>query len=264
MKQLLVNTRAGQAALSMRRTIQAIKTTLFTPERAGDEANDYIASTLLTGLCLPGRTFVDVGSHIGSVVSQVLRKCPDVSIEAIEADPTKAKSLAKKFPGVRVHACACAAETGTLSFYLDELRPGYSSLVRPENSTAIKEIVVPVARLDDLVAGRAVDVIKVDVEGAELRVLSGARAIVEVCRPTIMFESVGGSVDEWSEIWDWFNSRRYDILCPNRLAHTAGGMSFDTFAESHYYPRRCSNYFGVARERRDEIRHRARAIQGFA
>lgn len=251
-------------AVAVRRAVHAVAGVFNDPENAGNEANDYIASMLLARLCLPGRVFVDVGSHIGSVIADVARHSPGVSIESVEADPEKAANLVRKFPGVRVHSCAASDEEGQFTFYVDTLRPGYSSLVKPADAVGIREITVPVHRLDDILAGLPVDVIKIDVEGAELGVLRGAEKLVGSHRPSIMFESVGGGEEEWRRQWRWFTDRGYELLAPNRMAHTAPGMSEDIFIDSHAYPRRCSNYFGVARERRDELRLRSRLIQGFA
>jgi len=40
-------------------------------------------------------------------------------------------------------------------------------------------------------------------------------------------------------------------------------MSLEAFNDGHLYPRRTTNYFAVARERREEVRDRARVVLGI-
>jgi hypothetical protein len=61
-------------------------------------------------------------------------------------------------------------------------------------------------------------------------------------------------------LWQWFADRDYAVVVPNRVAHDDPGLSRDGFVESHLYPRRTTDYFAVAKERRAEVRERARAI----
>jgi hypothetical protein len=107
---------------------------------------------------------------------------------------------------------------------------------------------------------------KIDVEGAELGVVRGARRLLAQCRPVIMFESAPHEVLGFTKeaLWRCFAEQDYVIVVPNRLAHIDPGLKLDGFLESHLFPRRTTNYFAVPQERRDEIRGRARHLQGFA
>jgi hypothetical protein len=123
-------------------------------------------------------------------------------------------------------------------------------------------------RLDDLVPRTAhVEVVKLDVEGAELGVLRGSSELVARCRPVIMFESGprGGAAMGFTieELFDWFAERDYLVLVPNRLAHDGPGLNREGFTESHFYPFRTLNYFGVPRELREAVRDRARRAFGI-
>jgi hypothetical protein len=105
---------------------------------------------------------------------------------------------------------------------------------------------------------------KIDVEGGELAVLRGGDRLIAQSRPTIFFES-GATTDDESRsrkesLWQWLADRDYATLVPNRLAHLDPGLSRDGFMESHLYPRRTTNYFAVAKERRVEIRTRVRGL----
>jgi hypothetical protein len=79
-----------------------------------------------------------------------------------------------------------------------------------------------------------------------------------------MFESAPQSNDnlEYTKenLYDFFVVNDYAVLIPNRVAHNDSGLSKDGFIESHFYPRRTTNYFAIPKERRVEIRDRARSI----
>jgi FkbM family methyltransferase len=266
MKQMFVGTAIGRLALSIRETVHLLRAMYSEPEVAGMFANDWLASHLVTRLCQSGKTFVDVGAHIGSIISEVKRQCPATKIVAIEAIPQKVEALRRRFPAVEFHACALGESEGETSFFVNTRRSGYSSLGRPSDTgeSETVEMKVPLKRLDGLIAADGIDVIKIDVEGAELGVLRGSDQIVARSRPTIMFES-GPQADDGlgytkEALWDWFAARDYAVLVPNRVAHLDPGLSQGGFVESHLFPRRTTNYFGVAKKRRDEIRDRARTV----
>ena len=186
---------------------------------------------------------------------------PSVII-AVEAIPAKAKALSRRFPSAIIHECAVGEEDGELPFFVDNLQSGYSTLYPHDNTKSGYEIQVPVRRLGDLIVDEAVDLIKIDVEGAELGVLKGAGNLLARYKPTVMFESGPEEVGGYSksEMWEWLDRAGYAVLLPNRVAHIDPGLSCEGFLEAHLYPRRTTNYFAVSRFRRDEIRARAREI----
>ncbi|WP_375427137.1 FkbM family methyltransferase [uncultured Sphingomonas sp.] len=258
-----VGTRLGVIAQRARELRMLTSLALRSPEELGNFANNMMTDMLLERLCRSGATFIDVGAHVGSVIDGVRRHSRPGKIIAFEAVPAKAEALRSKFPDVEVHGCAVGDADGLLPFFVDVKNPGYSSLFQDgTRGGQFQEISVPVRRLDDLIDDKDVDLIKIDVEGAELGVLRGAGSLMKRSRPTISFESgpeeLGGHSK--SAMWAWLDAAEYAILIPNRLAHYDVGLSHDTFLDSHMYPRRTTHYFAVARERRAEIRARARAI----
>lgn len=118
-------------------------------------------------------------------------------------------------------------------------------------------------RLDSVLADRRVDVLKIDVEGAELGVLRGAAGLLAKERPIVMFES--GPEDRLGftkqAMFEFFDEQGYHLFAPNRLAHTGGAMTLDAFLDSHEHPGRTTNYFALPRERAEEIRQVARTIK---
>jgi FkbM family methyltransferase len=245
----IVGTRLGHAAKRIR---GAVEIATASHEMLGTLANDYLAEYLVTRLSQTH--FVDVGAHIGSIIAQVRRHCPS-RITAIEPISAKAKHLRNRFAGVTVIECALSDTEGEAAFFINPAASGYSSL---NSGAGTVEISVPLKRLDGLVSDP--DVIKIDVEGAELGVLRGSEGIGS--RPLIMFESAPADVLGYTkpDLWQWFEDHDYAVFLPNRLAHAAPPMTLELFLDAHHYPRRATNYFGVPREKVIEVRDRARRI----
>ncbi|GAA5508755.1 FkbM family methyltransferase [Novipirellula caenicola] len=267
-KQLILGTRIGDIAMFSREKIDILRTALTQPEAVGTLANDQLAGVLVASICQTDKTFLDVGAHIGSVISAVRKRDPAVEIIAVEAMPDKAARLREKFPHVILHACAVGENEGEATFFIDTQQTGYSSLIAPDDNTShVHEIRVAIKRLDTLIPEDAfVDVMKIDIEGAELGALRGATNMLSRCRPVVMFESAptrSSSSYEPRDIYQFFDQRGYEIVVPNRLAHDGSGLSEEGFIESHLYPRRSTNYFAVPRDRRIEIRDRARLVLGI-
>jgi hypothetical protein len=61
-------------------------------------------------------------------------------------------------------------------------------------------------------------------------------------------------------LWEVLFDQNYVVLVPNRVAHNDSGLSKECFIESHLYPRRTTNYFAIPKERRMELRDRARKV----
>lgn len=262
LKQMLVGTSIGHIMMTARNKAAILSAAINSPESVGTIANDQLASALLPKLCRPGKTFIDVGAHIGSVIADVLHHDSSIHVVAIEAIPEKARALQRKFPIVKVLNCAVGDQNSIVSFFINTKKSGYSSLGKSGDSIDLKEIRVLIDRLDELVQSTDVDVIKIDVEGAELGVLLGAKQLIQQSRPVIMFESGPGDngLGYTKEgIWNFFNDLGYTLHAPNRVAHNDNGLSLDGFIDGHVYPRRCTNYFAIPKEKRNEIRERMMA-----
>ena len=265
LKARLVGTSVGLWLLGLRDTLSIVRAACRSPERVGTVANDHLAALLAVSICRPGHVFVDVGAHIGSIIASAKRRSRPSKIVAIEAIPERADSLRKRFPDVQVTQCAVGASEGTdIAFFVNEARSGYSSLARGKGS---REIRVPLRTLDSVLVGNDIDVIKIDIEGAELGALRGAVRVLSRHRPTVMFESAPGCGlrlgYSTTALWRFFDEIGYVVVAPNRLAHDGDGMSLEAFNDGHLYPRRTTNYFAVARERREELRERARRVLGI-
>lgn len=265
-KQRVVSSAFGPAALDLMTWTSAFGSAGKNPEAACRIANDMIADRLVTRICRAGESFVDVGAHIGSIIVRVHKHDPSVRILAVEAEPAKAKNLRTVYPYAEVFDVAVGESAGEVELSIDTARSGYNSIVAGKGK-ADRTVRVRLAPLDSLIPDRQVDVLKVDVEGAELGVFIGGAGVIDRSRPTIMFESVGEATNALGysprKIWEWMQAHGYQVFTPDRVAHNARPMGLDTFLDCHQYPFRTHNYFAIHQDRRIEIRDRARQILGI-
>lgn len=233
------------------------------PEAAHATANAILADKLISQLCPSNGTFLDIGAHIGSVLSAVHQQDPTVKIIAFEADPSKIEHLRSKFPYCELFDLALAEREGTAAFQINTAESGYNTLV-VDTDSPLQTVSVRVATLDSVLGDRSVDLIKVDVEGAELGVLMGGAGLIQSCKPTIMFESVALGVNALGysarSVWEWLQDHGYQIFTPDRLAHDALPLTCDAFLDGHQYPFSTHNYFAVSEEKRIAVRDKAREI----
>jgi len=191
LRERVLRTEAGRRLRSVRRA--------FEPAHITRDREDMgHLRSLMAHVLRPDHTCVDVGAHAGAVLEDVVRLAPEGRHHAFEPLPDMAAALAARFPQVEVHALALSDVTTTREFVHMVDDPGWSGFVErptPGGQTA-RRISVPTAPLDDVLpAGTTVDFLKIDVEGAELEVLRGARATIERSRPVIVLEHGLGSAD---------------------------------------------------------------------
>ncbi|MET0282868.1 MAG: FkbM family methyltransferase [Polyangiales bacterium] len=267
LKRLVLRSPLSSIAVDARERIALLGAAYRRSEELGMTSNDQLASTLVARLGPADAVFVDVGAHLGTVVEAVLRRGDRRRVVAIEAVAEKAAFLRKRFPSIEVHHCAAGECECEVSFFVDVRRSAYSSLGRPLPGREVHEVHVAMRPLDAVLQDERVGMIKIDVEGAELGVLRGARRLIEAHRPVIMFESGPLAEDglgySKEALYAWLDDAGYDIVVPNRVAHAGTPLSCDGFLESHQHPRRTTNYFAIPREQRVLVRDRARAVLGF-
>ena len=128
------------------------------------------------------RTVLDIGANVGDFTRGFLEVFPDCVPTLIEPNPYCEAELAK-LPFER-HMAAASDATGEATLFLsrDWLQTTGASLYR-ENSHYFSdelavEQTVPKVRIDDLLAGRRFDFVKIDTQGSELDVLRGGETVL--------------------------------------------------------------------------------------
>jgi|SRR5579884_1724223 len=148
------------------------------------------------GFLRPGDHFVDVGANVGVFSAFVGTRVPGVRVTAIEpfpgVMPHLRQNLAVNHLDVEVLDIAVGAEPGEVSFEI--LDRDVLNRVKPGGSEGAS-ITVPVQRLDTLFPERTPNLIKIDVEGFELKVLQGASGLLDAeDAPVLLFEQVGHGI----------------------------------------------------------------------
>jgi FkbM family methyltransferase len=160
---------------------------------------------VLAGAVRAGGVFVDVGANVGWFSLLIAAHRPDATVWAIEPMPATAAVLrgnvaAARLSSIAVHEVALGAEVGAADLvvtadpafaYRSDVGAGRSPAGRVARSGA-GLATCPVTTLDRLwaQAGRPqVDAVKVDVEGAEPDVLTGAVEVLRACRPLLVVEA---------------------------------------------------------------------------
>lgn len=140
--------------------------------------------------------FVDAGANTGFYSLLAHAANPKIQSRAFEPNPAVFKKLVRHVElnglanSCQLHAFALGNSTGIVSFQVPE-DATMGRIAAPGDDDG--GISVEIRRLDDLLAGQAVDLVKIDVEGYELGVLQGMLGILHAHRPVIFFECLPGS-----------------------------------------------------------------------
>lgn len=180
---------------------------------AEPETRDFLFRFLKTGM-----VFLDIGAHLGEFALYAATKVgPTGQVHAFEPHPEVCEILRQNvalnaLQGVKVSQAAVCDEDGSVQFAIPADPAG--SLIWSKNAqvtTPIHTVQVPSITLDTYWkgSGKKVDLIKADVEGAELLVLKGSQSLL--CKestdaPVILFEYLPSNMTAFGyEPQDLFN-----------------------------------------------------------
>jgi FkbM family methyltransferase len=203
---------------------------------------------ILKRLLLPSSNVLDVGCHIGSFLSLAKKVAPKGQHVAIEALPDKAAWLKRKFPNNRIEQIAISDSCGTASFEQNITHPGHSRIRDHQSAHGqVRTITVPMATLDSLHLGNF-DLIKLDIEGAELAALRGGLDLFARCRPALIFEC--GIVEYGKQnprpLYELITrDMGYRIFTFGDFLYDKGPLEFDEFRKCGLYPFRAFNFVAL-------------------
>lgn len=186
----------------------------------------------ITDLLGPGQTFWDVGAHIGFfavIASRIVGLSGQVRCFEPMDESRDRLGLTVELNGlvnVSISNIAVSEKSGYAVLHPHRLSPMWT-LVDPQGGR--EGVTVRVRSLDDLAAeAGAPDVIKVDVEGAELEVLRGGIRLLRSARPVLLVE---------------FSSEQ--LLCQAR--EEVDSYAFEHLADNHWLMRPTSDGGSMSR-----------------
>ncbi|MEP6741361.1 MAG: FkbM family methyltransferase [bacterium] len=145
-------------------------------------------------LIKPHMTILDVGAHVGYYTLLAAKRVAQVY--AFEPDPETFGLLSRSVnanghTNVKCFHAAVTNKMGRANFHVDSEAWG-NSLCSENVSNQVRQLEVETLGLDELFAsgalGERVDLLKIDVQGAEELVLNGAERILAECQPIILME----------------------------------------------------------------------------
>jgi|KBSSwiStaDraftv2_1062776.scaffolds.fasta_scaffold23176_5 FkbM family methyltransferase len=166
----------------------------------------------------PHRTFVDVGANIGYFSILVAKRYPRSSVVSIEAFPPTVEKLRSSvrrnaLENLRIIAAAASDTRGTLElFYAGDLNEGGTTSV-PGKFKA-KALAVASETLSEMLTDAemaATRLIKIDVEGAEARVIKGLAPKLALLPKDaeVVIEISADSMENSKFIFDTFNAHGF-------------------------------------------------------
>jgi FkbM family methyltransferase len=156
---------------------------------------------LIGDLVEPGETVVDVGANYGLWSWHLARAVePQGRVAAFEPIPATATALRRVLwllgagQQVDIHVAGCGEQATRTTFHLPTAGPdgpviaGLAHMAGADSGNGWKTTTAEMLRLDDVLDGTPVSLIKVDAEGTELFVLRGAEEILARDQPTVICE----------------------------------------------------------------------------
>lgn len=137
-----------------------------------------------------GRTFLDVGANVGEWCVHLNRRFQ--MLHAIEPNPQCAAEICAACPQAHVHSWAAWRGTATLRFgrYASSIHT--SAFERDAGNDCcgpkLADVMYQAFTIDSRLPLLDLDLMKVDVEGAEVAALEGAARLIQANRPRIIVE----------------------------------------------------------------------------
>lgn len=174
---------------------------------------DRLTKKIMKKVINNGSNCIDVGCHKGEILDSILQLSHSGKHYGFEPIPVLFNQLCEKYKGkATILPYALAESQGKSTFQFVKNAPAYSGIKKRKydiETPDIEEIQVELKPLDEVIpAGLKIDFIKIDVEGAELGVIKGARQLLKQHKPIVIYENGLGASDFYgtkpSDIYNFF------------------------------------------------------------
>jgi FkbM family methyltransferase len=165
----------------------------FYPRYGGGDTHEPALTSLMARELRPSGCCLDIGAHIGYFSCVLGKLAPTGSVHAFEIDP-KCKPIIERnvrlnrLSNVRIHAVAVTSNGGSVQIPDSSVPNPCLRIAAGERGASMMS--VPAVSIDDFVAahGVAPTLVKIDVEGAELKVLHGMEGVLRAGSPVLFVE----------------------------------------------------------------------------
>ncbi len=170
------------------------------------------------------RLAVDIGGNVGDYSAELLRRFPGLELHVFEPATSNVNRLRGRFAAheqVSLQQAALSDVAGRMTLFAD--RDGSSKASLAQRQLGHLDIrfdpmeEVEVRRFDtywkQALAGRVIDIVKIDVEGYELMVLRGFGEAIRNVR-VLQFEFGGTNIDTkvfFRDLWRFFDEAGFDL-----------------------------------------------------
>lgn len=194
---------------------------------------------------------IDVGANVGHILREIIKAAPRGLHYAFEPAPELCKGLQRAYGSrARILDYALSNQNGEVPFTYYKDSPALSGFKesRRWGKHETVELIVKTTRLDDIIPESVhVDLIKIDVEGAEMLVLQGAYSTLKRNKPIVLFEA-GLGENEYSNatpeiIYDFFADCGMSVGLMEYYLRGCAALGREEFCGQYY---KGYNYFWIA------------------
>lgn len=190
---------------------------------------EQLDASMLYALAPHRGVVFDIGANRGWYSLHLAKRSPELEVHAFEPVPHTFTALQEniaenRLPNVTAHAFGFSRSNGTADFFFSPDETGASSAANLLQRPEARHVTVQVRTLDDFSRefGGGVDLIKCDVEGAELFVFEGGLRALD-SRPVIFCEMLR----KWSAKFGYHPDAIISLLATKGyrcFAASAGGL----------------------------------------
>ncbi|MBM0106165.1 FkbM family methyltransferase [Steroidobacter sp. S1-65] len=193
---------------------------------------------------------VDIGGNVGSYTAELRRRNPNLEIHTFEPSATNLRKLAERFkhdPLVTLIPLAVSDRSGDAVLFSNEPGSGLGSLTQRKldhlNIPFDTTETIQTIRFEDYwrnrLDSRALDLVKIDIEGHELAALNGFGSAIEAVK-VLQFEFGGCNIDTrtyFQDFWYFFKDRGFAIyrITPFGAESISGYRELDEFFSTTNY-----------------------------
>jgi FkbM family methyltransferase len=207
------------------------------------------------------RMFLDVGANVGIMSLAVAAACPGLEVLAFEPDAGAAARFRRNLAlnpelarRITLREEAVGDTDGTVRFFPsgDPGSPELGSLLKHDHAAATPATSARCTRLDSLdpLRQQRADVVKIDVEGAELQVLHGMSGLAPDHWPRVILLEVHGcfhpghEVALYRSVHSLLTEREYDVFEVTDMGEVPCRRPEDWPARLHLMARRATDGAG--------------------